>query len=113
MVGYIVFIIAMVISISCISYSGIAQSKGWPVGKLLDKDASLLKIVAFMTILWIVVKSFIIFHWWSPLIILFSGWILALFLTFILKKSTQFVCILGIFHHFCYLIKLIITKVLS
>ena len=97
MVGYVIFISAMVISISCISYSGIAQAKGWPVGMLLHKEASLPKIAAFITVLWILVKSFIIFHWWSPFVILISGWILALVLTYTIKKNVQFVCILGVF----------------
>jgi hypothetical protein len=97
MIGYTIFLVSMVISISCISYSGIAQSKGWPVGMLLHKDASFPKIAAFVTALWVLVKSFIIFHWWSPIIILVSGWLIALIFVFTLKKNVQFISIFGVF----------------
>jgi hypothetical protein len=62
MIGYTIFIISLATSVACISYSGIAQSKGWPVGMLLHKDASFPKIVAFVTTLWVLVKSFIGAH---------------------------------------------------
>jgi len=74
-----------------------ARSKGWPVGEILAKDASLPKITAFLTAIWVIVQSFITFNWWSPIAILILGWIFAFLLTMTLKKNIQFICIVGIF----------------
>ena len=87
----------MAIAITCISYDMMARSKGWPVGAILAKDASVPKIVAVITALWVLGKSFMIFQWWSPIAIFIMGWILAFILTMLLKKNMQFVCVLGIF----------------
>ena len=96
-VGYIIFICSMAIAVICISYDSMALAKGWPVGEILAKDASLPKIAAFITALWILGKSFMIFNWWSPIVILIAGWILAFVLTMIIRKNVQFVGVLGIF----------------
>ena len=87
----------MALAITCISYDTMARSKGWPVGEILSKDASLPKIAAFITALWVIGKSFMIFHWWSPIAILILGWLMAFLITMAFKKNAQFVCILGIF----------------
>lgn len=97
MVGYVIFISSMALAVICISYDSMARAKGWPVGEILSKDASLPKIVAFITALWVLGKSFMVFHWWSPIVILVMGWGLAFALTMTLKKNVQFVCTLGIF----------------
>lgn len=100
MIGYFIFIFSMALAITCISYNGMARSKGWPVGELLVEDASLPKIVAFITALWVIGKSFIIFNWWSPIAILIVGWITAFIITMSLKKYAQSICIIGIFPAF-------------
>ena len=97
MIGYIIFISSMALAITCMSYDSMARPKGWPVGEILSKDASMPKIAAFITALWALVQSFLVFSWWSPLVILILGWFLAFFLTMSLKKNVQFVCIVGIF----------------
>lgn len=97
MIGYIIFIVSMAIAIMCISYDTMAKSKGWPSSEILSKNASLPKIAAFITALWICVKSFFVFHWWSPIVILILGWVFAFIMTILFKKNTQFICILGIF----------------
>lgn len=97
MYGYIIFIISMAIAVVCISYNSMARVKGWPVGEILSKDASVPKIGAMITALWVLGKSFLVFQWWSPLVILVIGWLLAFLLTMILKKNVQFVGILGVF----------------
>lgn len=97
MIGYIIFILSMVMAVSCISYDSMARTKGWSVGEILAKDASLPKIAAFVTAPWILVKSFMVFSWWSPIVILIVGWLLAFILVMMLRKNVQFVCIIGIF----------------
>jgi len=97
MVGYVIFIFSMAMAVICISYDSMARAKGWPVGEILSKDASLPKITAFITALWILGKSFMVFQWWSPIAILFIGWILAFALTMMFKKNVQFVGVLGVF----------------
>ncbi len=104
MIGYTIFICSMAMAIACISYDSMARAKGWPVGEILAKDASLPKIVAFITVLWILAKSFMVFSWWSPVLILVVGWFLAFALVVILRKNVQFVCIIGIFPAFVFTI---------
>lgn len=102
MTGYVIFTCSMAIALICISYDSMARSKGWPVGEILSKDASVPKIVAFVTVLWVLGKSFATFHWWSPIIILIAGWFLAFALTMALRKNVQFLCVLGIFPAFLF-----------
>jgi CHASE2 domain-containing sensor protein len=87
----------MAVAVVCISYSSMARQNGWPVGEILSKDASVPKIAAFITALWIVGKSFVVYQWWSPLIIVFIGWFVAFVLTMVLRQNVQFVGVLGIF----------------
>ena len=104
MIGYFIFICSMALAVICISYDTMARSKGWPIGLVLSKDASLPKIVAFITALWVIGKSFMIFHWWSPIVILILGWLLAYLITISLKTYAQFICIIGIFPAFIFTI---------
>ena len=97
MVGYTIFIFSMATAVICISYDSMAGAKGWPVGEILSKNASLPKTTAFITALWILGKSFMVFYWWSPIVILIIGWILAFALTMIFKKNVQFIGVLGVF----------------
>jgi hypothetical protein len=97
MIGYAIFICSMAMAVACISYDSMARAKGWSVGEILAKDASLPKITAFITALWILGKSFMVFSWWTPIVILIVGWFLALALVMMLRKNVQFVCIIGIF----------------
>jgi hypothetical protein len=95
--GYIIFSASMAAAVVCMSYSLMARQNGWPVGEILSKDASVPKIAAFITALWVIGKSFMVFQWWSPLAIVVLGWLLAFILTMVLKKNVQFLGVLGIF----------------
>ena len=97
MIGYIIFICSMTLALICISYDTMAKPKGWPTGEILSKDASMPKIAAFITALWVLGNSFIVFHWWSPILIFILGWVTAFILTMTLKKRVQLICIIGIF----------------
>ncbi len=97
MIGYCLFIAAVSIAIATISYPGFARAKRWPVGTILAADASIPKIVAFIAIAWALAKAFFVFQWWSPLMILPLGWLLAVALTLTLKRNTQALAILGAF----------------
>jgi len=100
MVGYVIFTLAVAISIACISYDTMARSKGWPVGGVLEKDYSIPKIAAFVTALWALGKAFFVFQWWSPLLVLGLGWLIGFILTMALKRHAQVLCILGVFPAF-------------
>lgn len=102
MVGYMIFIFSMAMAVICISYASMARANGWPVGATLSKDASLPKITALITALWILGKSFMVFQWWSPIAILIIGWILAFALTMMFKKNVQFMGVLGVFPAFVF-----------
>lgn len=97
MYGYIIFILSMAAALICMSYSQMARASGWPVGEILSKETSLPKIAAFITLLWVIGKSFMVFQWWSPLIIIVIGWIVAFVLTRVLRENVQFIGIIGIF----------------
>jgi hypothetical protein len=87
----------MVAAVICISYCPMARQNGWPVGEILSKDGAMPKIAAFITALWVVGKSFMVFQWWSPIVIVAIGWLVAFILTVALKEGVQFVGVLGIF----------------
>jgi len=95
--GHIIFIVSMVAAVICISYCPMARQNGWPVGEILSKDGAMPKIAAFITALWVVGKSFMVFQWWSPIVIVAIGWLVAFILTVALKEGVQFVGVLGIF----------------
>lgn len=97
MIGYAIFVGSMAVSIICVSYDAMARSKGWPVGDLLSRPDSLPKITALVTALWVIGKSFFLWSWWSPALILIIAWIAAFILTMSLKKYAQVVAIVGIF----------------
>lgn len=97
MIGYIIFIFSIGLALACLAYDTTARSEGWSVGTILAKDASLPKIASYMTVLLILVKSFIIFSWWSPLVILIISFFLAFYFVMILKENVQILCIYGIF----------------
>lgn len=100
MIGYIIFICAISSAVICISYDTMARTKGWAIGEILLKDASYPKIASLITVAWVLIKSFIAFNWWSPILILITGWLLALFFTMILKKNVQILGLLSIFPMF-------------
>ena len=104
MYGYIIFSVSMALAVVCISYSSMARQNGWPVGEILSKDTSVSKIAAFVTALWVVVKAFMVFQWWSPLVILVIGWLVGFILTMALKQNVQFLGLLGIFPAFLFTI---------
>lgn len=97
MIGYTIYIFAVSVAVCCMSYDTLAVQKGWPVGEILAKDASLPKITAIITVLWAMAKSFLIFHWWSPILVLVVGWFFAFGITNLLQKHTQIFCIIGIY----------------
>lgn len=97
MMSYLIFVGSMAFAVICISYDSIARAKGWPVGEVLSNDASLPKIIALITAIWILAKSFLVLEWWSPFAILALGWFIAFILTMALRKHVQFLGILGVF----------------
>jgi Na+(H+)/acetate symporter ActP len=97
MIGYMIFTLTITLSVCCSAYDTFARRNGWPVGEVLAKDASTVKIVALIAGLLALGKSFFVLEWWSPFAILAAGWILAFALTMLLKKTTQILCIVGIF----------------
>ncbi len=50
-----------------------------------------------VTALWALGKSFVVFEWWTPILVFVLGSVLAFVVTFTLKQWTQLLCTLGIF----------------
>ena len=96
MFEYIIFILSMSISVICISYSLYAIGVGWTVGEILSKDDSIVKIVSFINGIWILIKTFLMFNWWTPIIIFLVGWALGFILIIIFKQKVQWIGIIGI-----------------
>ena len=79
-----------------------ARARGWPVGETLDEDVSIPKIFAFVAAPWVLVKAFIVFYWWSRVLVIVLGWALAFLVTMLLKKHTHVLCVLGIIPAFVF-----------
>jgi hypothetical protein len=98
--GYAIFSLAIAMAVACSAYAGVARARMWPIGEWLSSSASLPRIGAIITILWVVVKSYVVFSWWSPLIISTVGFSLAFALTFAMREKIQCVIVPGIFISF-------------
>lgn len=92
---YIQLTIAVAISIACISYPVMAHQNQWPIGSVFAKKLPLPATVAFVTLVWSLLKAFSILSWWSPLAVLVVGWLLACCITMALKSKVQYVCVFG------------------
>ena len=77
-----------------------AISYRWPIGEILLSDASFLKGLSLITILWALGKSFFVFFWWSPIVVLALGWVLAFVITMGLKHQVQWLGVIGIYPAF-------------
>ena len=104
MIGYTIFTIAVALWLGSVSYTIMAHSRGWPVGEILSGDAPIPPFVGFVTGLWALAKSFYLFNWWSPIVILAAGWILAFAITMLLKQRSQFLWVIGVFPAFLFTI---------
>ena len=97
MYGYIILICSTAIGIICISYRDMAIPHRWPTGEILLSGTSLPQILALTTILWALGKSFFVFFWWSPIVVLALGWVLAFVITMGLKHHVQWLGVIGIY----------------
>lgn len=97
MIGYAIFSGTVAFSLMCVSYEIMAQRYEWPIGAILARPLSLPKIVALVSGVYAFGKSFVVFEWWSPLVVLVIGQSLAFVLTMALKKNAQAVSIIGVF----------------
>lgn len=87
-----------------------ARALGWPTGEILANNGSIPEMLAFLVVIWIVVKSFILFHWWRPILISIAAWLLALILVMTLKAYVQHLCIIGIVPAFVFVILYVSEK---
>ena len=94
MIGYMIFTVTAALAICAVSYDTFARARGWPVGEVFAKDASFVKLFAVIAGIWAVGKSFFVLHWWSPLVVLVLGWLLAFIITLVFKSWTQFLVFL-------------------
>lgn len=78
-----------------IGYDIQARSRGWPVGEWLSGDAPVMKIVAFVTMVGTLGISFVVFRWWSPIVVFGLGVAFGFFATQLLKSKVQVLAILG------------------
>ena len=100
MYGYIILICSTAIGIICISYRDMAIPYRWPIGEILLSGISLPQILALTTIFWALGKSFFVFFWWSPILVLVLGFALAFLMTMIFRQLTQIVCVICIYPAF-------------
>jgi hypothetical protein len=76
------------------SYEGIAQAKGWPVGKLYKNERMSYLIVLGIMCQWgSVIISFFVNPWWSAFLVLVIGFYGNMFLTIVFKSFTRFVAL--------------------
>lgn len=97
MVGYIIFTATISLAWICISYKDFALKSGWPIGTILNNDTSLPKLMSIVALLWALVKSVLVYNWYSFLIVGILGFFIAFTLTSLFKKNVQFLGVIGIF----------------
>lgn len=97
MIGYAIFICSAAIAVATLSYLIYAVPRGWPVGMIFIRDDGYRpKMVAAAVTLIVLVKSFLTLDWWSPLVIVVAGYLLAGALTAKAKSWTQLICLVGL-----------------
>lgn len=102
MIGHIIFIFTVAIGLACVSYEIMARNYGWPVGEVFAKTLSIPKLFGFFGAIYALIKSFLIFYWWTPFVVLVFAQFLAFGIVMVFKKNTQIVCIFGVFLGFIF-----------
>jgi len=92
----IVFTLLAAFSWIILSYDGYAIKKGWPVGEMFSANASLIKIASFIGLPGSVIAAGYLAVWWSSSVVIFTGFIVAMLLTKILRSYVQPVSIVGL-----------------
>ncbi|MEI6300951.1 MAG: hypothetical protein WCR74_05865 [Betaproteobacteria bacterium] len=95
MIGYAIFSATLAFSIMCVAYSGMAKSYGWPVGTILAEGASIPKVMAFVGGILSVVRSFVVYEWWTPVVVIVIGQVVAFILLMTFKGKAQAICVVG------------------
>lgn len=65
--------------------------------KLYSGDTSLSKMFSFLCIIWAIVMAFMTFTWYSPIIVILFGYVLALVFYAIFRGISQFIFVAGIY----------------
>ena len=96
MYGYLIFVATVAFASCATAYKVNARAREWPVGMWFEREASWVKTVALVALIWSVGKSFFAYEWWSPLAVLFVGFIAGVFILNTLKWWTQTACVVGV-----------------
>lgn len=80
-------------SLIIIAYNRFAWQKGWPVGKIFDSDASLIKYIAMLSILTSFIAAFFFATWYYVLIAVLLSWFLGTTITALFRSATQIIAI--------------------
>ena len=93
-IGFLCLIFA--VGISAVSYSGMSQSYGWPIGEVLAGSRwSTTLIVADLACICALIRAVQIYAWWTSVIVLVGGFLLGLVMTMRLRKAVQIPAVVG------------------
>ncbi len=92
----IIFTLLTTFAWTILSYDGYAAKKGWPVGEMFAADASMIKIASFIGLPGSAIAAAYLAVWWSAVVVIVVGFIVALILTNTLRSYVQPVSIVGL-----------------
>jgi hypothetical protein len=93
---YLVLVLTFGSGFVVVGYEDHAEMKGWPVGSWLSGDTSLMKLLSVVCMLSAIVISFMVFSWWSPLVVILAGICVGFLASQLLKSWVQLPAIVGV-----------------
>ena len=92
----ILFTLLAAFAWTILAYDSYAERKGWPVGEMFAADTSTIKIASFIGLPGAAIAAAYLAVWWSSIIVIVVGFLVALILTNILRSYIQPVSIVGL-----------------
>ena len=92
----VIFTLLAAFAWTILSYDSYAAGKGWPVGEMFAADASMIKIASFIGLPGAAIAAGYLAVWWSAIVVIVAGFIMALVLTNTLRSYVQPVSIVGL-----------------
>jgi len=82
--GLLSFVFAM--GLGTVTYASYARMKGWTVGKIYTAEWAIVGLMSAITSL---VVSFIVWKFWTPILVIVIGYTLMVIFISLLKKNSQ------------------------
>lgn len=80
-----------------VTYKGFAIKRGLPVGEVLSNESGLIRTLGSLSLVAAIVGCFFYFSWYVAIALIIGSFIASYIIFILLKKNSQYVCILGLF----------------